>query len=39
MRVYLSPGEPDTERPARLPAAFAGVEAGPGESAEVTVAG
>ncbi|NIY62485.1 beta-glucosidase [Streptomyces malaysiensis] len=37
VQVYLSPGEPGAERPARWLAAFAIVEAGPGESAEVTV--
>ncbi|MEU8726313.1 glycoside hydrolase family 3 protein [Streptomyces antimycoticus] len=37
VQVYLSPSEPDAERPARWLAGFAGVEAGPGESAEVTI--
>lgn len=37
VQVYLSPSEPDAERPARWLAAFAGIEAGPGESAEVTI--
>ncbi|QPI53833.1 glycoside hydrolase family 3 C-terminal domain-containing protein [Streptomyces malaysiensis subsp. malaysiensis] len=37
VQVYLSPDEPGAERPARWLAAFAIVEAGPGESAEVTV--
>ncbi|WP_413098658.1 beta-glucosidase H [Streptomyces sp. Inha503] len=37
VQVYLSPSEPDTERPARWLAGFAGVEAGPGESAEVSI--
>ncbi|MEU5032229.1 beta-glucosidase H [Streptomyces milbemycinicus] len=37
VQVYLSPSEPDAERPARWLAAFAGIEAGPGETAEVTV--
>ncbi|MFE2634352.1 beta-glucosidase [Streptomyces scopuliridis] len=37
VQVYLAPGQPDTERPTRWLVAFAGVEAGPGESVEVTV--
>ncbi|MFE1881489.1 beta-glucosidase family protein [Streptomyces diastatochromogenes] len=37
VQVYVSPAEPDTERPARRLAGFAGAEAGPGESVEVTV--
>ncbi|GLV78291.1 beta-glucosidase H [Streptomyces hygroscopicus] len=37
VQVYLSPSEPDEGRPARWLAAFAVVEAGPGESAEVTI--
>ncbi|MET8077621.1 glycoside hydrolase family 3 C-terminal domain-containing protein [Streptomyces sp. NPDC005303] len=37
VQVYLAPAEPDAERPARRLAGFAGAEAGPGESAEVTV--
>ncbi|MEV7070580.1 glycoside hydrolase family 3 C-terminal domain-containing protein [Streptomyces sp. NPDC093990] len=37
VQVYLAPGEPDAERPARRLAGFAGVEAGPGESVEATV--
>ncbi|WP_275560045.1 glycoside hydrolase family 3 C-terminal domain-containing protein [Streptomyces sp. 5-6(2022)] len=37
VQVYLSPSEPDAERPARWLAGFAGVEAGPGEGAEVTI--
>ncbi|NGO09835.1 glycosyl hydrolase [Streptomyces sp. HC44] len=37
VQVYLAPTEGDTERPARWLAGFAGVEAGPGESAEVSV--
>ncbi|MER7876439.1 glycoside hydrolase family 3 C-terminal domain-containing protein [Streptomyces solisilvae] len=37
VQVYLSPDEPGAERPARWLAAFAIVEAGPGESAEATV--
>jgi beta-glucosidase len=37
VQVYLAPAEPDTERPARRLAGFAGAEAGPGESVEVTV--
>ncbi|MGC0403690.1 beta-glucosidase [Streptomyces sp. SAI-126] len=37
VQVYLAPAEPDAERPARRLAGFAGVEAGPGESVEVTV--
>ncbi|MEU9477843.1 glycoside hydrolase family 3 C-terminal domain-containing protein [Streptomyces sp. NPDC048191] len=38
VQVYVSPAAPDPERPARQLAGFASVEAGPGESAEVTVA-
>ncbi|MFE3030712.1 glycoside hydrolase family 3 protein [Streptomyces canus] len=37
VQVYLAPAEPDAERPARRLAGFAGAEAGPGESTEVTV--
>ncbi|MEU1510856.1 glycoside hydrolase family 3 C-terminal domain-containing protein [Streptomyces sp. NPDC005811] len=37
VQVYLAPAEPDAGRPARRLAGFAAVEAGPGESAEVTV--
>ncbi|MEU0024412.1 glycoside hydrolase family 3 C-terminal domain-containing protein [Streptomyces sp. NPDC006335] len=37
VQVYLAPAEPDSERPARRLAGFAGAEAGPGESVEVTV--
>ncbi|OXY94128.1 beta-glucosidase H [Streptomyces diastatochromogenes] len=37
VQVYVSPAEPDTERPAHRLAGFAGAEAGPGESVEVTV--
>ncbi|WTI13879.1 glycoside hydrolase family 3 C-terminal domain-containing protein [Streptomyces sp. NBC_00820] len=37
VQVYLSPAEPDPERPARWLAGFAGAEAGPGESVEVSV--
>lgn len=36
VQVYLAP-EPDAERPGRRLAGFAGAEAGPGESVEVTV--
>ncbi|MDF3140816.1 MULTISPECIES: glycoside hydrolase family 3 C-terminal domain-containing protein [unclassified Streptomyces] len=38
VQVYVAPTEPDTGRPARLLAGFAGVEAGPGETAEAVVA-
>jgi beta-glucosidase len=37
VQVYLAPAEPDAARPARRLAGFAGAEAGPGESVEVTV--
>ncbi|MFF7565126.1 glycoside hydrolase family 3 protein [Streptomyces pseudovenezuelae] len=37
VQVYLAPAEPDAERPPRRLAGFAGAEAGPGESVEVTV--
>ncbi|NEB02513.1 glycoside hydrolase family 3 C-terminal domain-containing protein [Streptomyces sp. SID13726] len=37
VQVYLAPAEPDAERPARRLAGFAGAEAGPGDSVEVTV--
>ncbi|MFF1812632.1 glycoside hydrolase family 3 protein [Streptomyces sp. NPDC058251] len=37
VQVYLAPVEPGAERPARLLAGFAGVEAAPGESAEAVV--
>ncbi|MGW2639983.1 glycoside hydrolase family 3 protein [Streptomyces sp. NPDC001348] len=37
VQVYLAPSEPDPGRPARWLAGFAGAEAGPGESVEVTV--
>ncbi|MFF1303419.1 glycoside hydrolase family 3 protein [Streptomyces sp. NPDC058307] len=37
VQVYLAPAERDAERPARRLAGFAGTEAGPGESVEVTV--
>ncbi|MGA4848663.1 glycoside hydrolase family 3 protein [Streptomyces sp. G5(2025)] len=37
VQVYLAPTEPGTDRPARRLAGFAGVEAAPGESVEVTV--
>ncbi|QTD98325.1 beta-glucosidase H [Streptomyces cyanogenus] len=37
VQVYVSPAGPGPERPARLLAGFASVEAGPGESAEATV--
>ncbi|MEU2924840.1 glycoside hydrolase family 3 C-terminal domain-containing protein [Streptomyces sp. NPDC007251] len=38
VQVYLAPAEPDPGRPSRWLAGFASAEAGPGESAEVTVA-
>ncbi|MFI2199832.1 beta-glucosidase [Streptomyces sp. NPDC020192] len=38
VQVYVSPAEPDPERPARWLAGFASAEAGPGESVEVMVA-
>lgn len=38
VQLYVSPAGPGPARPARRLAAFATVEAGPGESAEVTVA-
>ncbi|MFD9463726.1 beta-glucosidase [Streptomyces sp. NPDC060027] len=37
VQVYLAPVEPDAERPVRALAAFAGVEAGPGDSVEAVV--
>ncbi|MFF0190485.1 glycoside hydrolase family 3 protein [Streptomyces sp. NPDC005244] len=37
VQVYLAPVDPDAERPARVLAGFAGVEAGPGESVEAVV--
>ncbi|MFF3610714.1 glycoside hydrolase family 3 protein [Streptomyces sp. NPDC002580] len=37
VQVYLAPVGPDAERPVRALAGFAGVEAGPGESAEAVV--
>ncbi|MFI8187699.1 glycoside hydrolase family 3 protein [Streptomyces sp. NPDC085946] len=37
VQLYLAPAEPDPARPARLLAGFAGAEAAPGESVEVTV--
>ncbi len=37
VQVYVAPAEPDAERPARWLAGFAGAEAGPGESVEVSV--
>ncbi|MHB9862098.1 glycoside hydrolase family 3 protein [Streptomyces sp. YIM S03343] len=37
VQVYLAPGEADAGRPAKWLAGFAGVEAGPGESVDVTV--
>ena len=37
VQVYLAPGEPDADRPARWLAGFAGVEAGPGETAEAVI--
>jgi beta-glucosidase len=37
VQVYLAPGEPDTERPARRLAGFGTVEAAPGEAVETTV--
>ncbi|WP_329126142.1 beta-glucosidase [Streptomyces sp. NBC_01465] len=38
VQVYLAPAEPDTERPARWLAGYAGAEAAPGESVEVRIA-
>ncbi|MFE9438119.1 glycoside hydrolase family 3 C-terminal domain-containing protein [Streptomyces sp. NPDC006602] len=37
VQVYLAPGEPDAERPARRLAGFAGATAAPGETVEATV--
>ncbi|MBT2413353.1 glycoside hydrolase family 3 C-terminal domain-containing protein [Streptomyces sp. ISL-12] len=37
VQLYLAPAQPDPTRPARWLAGFAGVEAAPGERAEVTV--
>ncbi|MEW2163914.1 glycoside hydrolase family 3 C-terminal domain-containing protein [Streptomyces sp. NPDC007084] len=37
VQVYLAPVEPDAERPARVLAGFAAVEAAPGDSAEAVV--
>uniref|UniRef100_A0AAU3HVL4 Glycoside hydrolase family 3 C-terminal domain-containing protein n=1 Tax=Streptomyces sp. NBC_01393 TaxID=2903851 RepID=A0AAU3HVL4_9ACTN len=37
VQVYLAPAEPGTERPVRVLAGFAGVEAAPGESVEAVV--
>ncbi|MFE7860733.1 beta-glucosidase [Streptomyces sp. NPDC057403] len=37
VQVYLAPTAPGPDRPARLLAGFAGVEAGPGETAEAVV--
>ncbi|MGI5198438.1 glycoside hydrolase family 3 protein [Streptomyces sp. CA-288835] len=37
VQVYLAPTETDPERPVRWLAGFAGVEAGPGETVEVSV--
>jgi beta-glucosidase len=38
VQLYLSPATPDEDRPARWLAAFAGVTAGPGETAEARIA-
>ncbi|MGF0171905.1 beta-glucosidase family protein [Streptomyces sp. Marseille-Q5077] len=37
VQVYLAPTEPGTDRPARWLAGFAGVTAGPGETAEAVI--
>ncbi|WP_328881938.1 beta-glucosidase family protein [Streptomyces sp. NBC_00299] len=37
VQVYLAPAEPGTDRPARGLAGFAGVAAGPGETAEAVI--
>ncbi|MEU8847377.1 glycoside hydrolase family 3 C-terminal domain-containing protein [Streptomyces sp. NPDC048564] len=37
VQVYLAPAEPGTDRPARWLAGFAGVAAGPGETAEAVI--
>ncbi|WP_328428024.1 beta-glucosidase family protein [Streptomyces sp. NBC_00443] len=37
VQVYLAPAEPRTDRPARRLAGFAGVAAGPGETAEAVI--
>ncbi|CAL9584228.1 Beta-hexosaminidase [Streptomyces sp. enrichment culture] len=37
VQLYLAPAQPDPTRPARWLAGFAGVEAAPGERAEITV--
>ncbi|OKJ90744.1 hypothetical protein AMK31_03265 [Streptomyces sp. TSRI0107] len=37
VQVYLAPSEPDAARPVRWLAGFAGVGAGPGESAEAVI--
>jgi beta-glucosidase len=37
VQIYLAPEQADPARPARWLAGFAGVEAAPGESVEVTV--
>ncbi|MGI5375109.1 glycoside hydrolase family 3 protein [Streptomyces sp. CA-251387] len=37
VQVYLAPSEPDADRPARWLAGFAGVAAGPGETAEAVI--
>lgn len=37
VQVYLAPAEPDADRPARWLAGFAGVAAGPGETAEAVL--
>ncbi|MFJ9536800.1 beta-glucosidase [Streptomyces sp. NPDC101225] len=37
VQIYLAPVQPDPARPARRLAGFAGVQAGPGESAEAVV--
>ncbi|MET8135828.1 glycoside hydrolase family 3 C-terminal domain-containing protein [Streptomyces sp. NPDC005251] len=37
VQVYLAPAEPGTERPVRVLAGFAGVEAAPGQSVEAVV--
>ncbi|MFF8428365.1 glycoside hydrolase family 3 protein [Streptomyces sp. NPDC016566] len=37
VQVYVAPAEPGPRRPARFLAGFAGAEAGPGESVEVSV--
>ena len=37
VQIYVAPAEPGSDRPVRQRAGFAGVEAAPGEVAEVTV--